>query len=41
MGKKIAEKKPSTKFTLQESIIKVWHHELGQDYFQHLTAVSL
>ena len=36
MGTKIAEKKPSTKRTLQESIIRVWHHELGQDYIQHL-----
>lgn len=36
MGTKIAEKKPSTKLTLQESIIRVWHHELGQDYIQRL-----
>lgn len=36
MGKKIAEKKPSTKLALQEAIIRVWHHELGQDYIQRL-----
>ena len=41
MGTKIAEKKPSTKLTLQESIIRVWHHELGQDYIQHLISSML
>ena len=36
MGTKIAEKKTSTKLTLQENIIRLWHHELEQDYMQRL-----
>ena len=36
MGTKIAEKKPSTKLTLQKSIIRFWHHELIQDCIQSL-----
>ena len=36
MRTKIVEKKISTKLALQESIISVWHHELGQDYIQCL-----
>ena len=34
MGTKIAKKKPSTKLTFQESIIRVWHYEFGQDYIR-------
>ena len=39
MGTKIAEKKLSTKLTLQGSIIRAWHHELGQDYIQRFISI--
>ena len=33
---KIAEKKPTTKRELQALIVRVWHHELSQEYIQSL-----
>ena len=36
VGQKLAAKKPRNKRELQESILRVWNHELGQDYVQKL-----
>ena len=36
MKSKIAEKKPTTKRELQALIVRVWHHELSQEYIQSL-----